>query len=330
MSVSLTFWKMFADQAGTIVESEPLGVYYLTSMFSSIGTIFRDIYRRDWSHWPFLRPNGHILSKECQKMLEDHTILITAFSSDGKLMATGSTDHTVRLWMAETGEQVHTLRSHSDTVQSIAFSPDGRLTASASADNTVILWTTKTGQHLQTLTSHTTSIDAIAVAFSPNSRFLVSVSDAQLSMWAANDSGQWQTMWNLGSLGGDSSEKSRRSTKKVIFTGPIRPNRNTRFHEADYDEGKTLFVHGPNSMFMSESHSTASLCAPSSSGEHPARITSIVLRPNGQLATSVSTDSAVVLWTGDMNGRHQPYDNSARLAVTAFSPDSKVFSFMLR
>lgn len=59
------------------------------------------------------------------------------FSPDGKLLATGSDDMTVKTWKVETGEEVATMTGHADGVTSVAFSPDGKLLASGSFDKTV-------------------------------------------------------------------------------------------------------------------------------------------------------------------------------------------------
>jgi WD40 repeat protein len=79
------------------------------------------------------------------------TILDICLSPDGQLLASASSDRTVRLWNPATGEQVQKLEGHSGLVSAAAFSSDGQLLASASGDRTVRLWNPATGEQVQKL-----------------------------------------------------------------------------------------------------------------------------------------------------------------------------------
>jgi WD40 repeat protein len=74
------------------------------------------------------------------KNLEGHTswVYSVAFSRDGKVVASASSDRMVRLWNTATSAALQTLK-HTSWAMSIAFSRDGKVMGSASSDKTVQL-----------------------------------------------------------------------------------------------------------------------------------------------------------------------------------------------
>jgi hypothetical protein len=102
-------------------------------------------------------------------------VMSVAFSPDGKMLASGSVDNTIKLWRVADGSVITTLSGDSDSVTSIAFSPDGNTLASGSGDNTIKLWRVAGGSLITTLSGHSDKVNS--VVFSPDGKTLVSGSD---------------------------------------------------------------------------------------------------------------------------------------------------------
>jgi WD40 repeat protein len=128
-----------------------------------------------------------------------NTVNSVAFSPDGKILATGSVDGTVRLWnvAAATGRQIRSLRTADPYGPTwVAFSPHGKtlatdsfgfIPATHSSRGTARLWNVATGQQIGQLAKVNSGVDA--VAFSPDGKTL-----------AAGSTDGTARLWNVGYL----------------------------------------------------------------------------------------------------------------------------------
>jgi WD40 repeat protein len=127
-----------------------------------------------------------------------------AFSPNGRILAAGSFDHTIKLWDPQSWALVGTLEGHSAPVTRVAFSHDGEILASGSGrgDLSIKLWNVSTHKLIRTLVGHEHIVNALA--FSPDDGVLVSGSeDHTVRFWEVRTGNQLrvlrgkETIWAL-------------------------------------------------------------------------------------------------------------------------------------
>lgn len=117
-------------------------------------------------------------TNELKHKLHGHSVMTKTarLSPDGKYLASGDREGTIRLWDVSKGEEIGVLKGHKDTVGCLAFHPRDRLLASGAwpHDRRVVIWNLETLKIKQVIDGHQDGIHS--VVFSPDGKTLVSTS----------------------------------------------------------------------------------------------------------------------------------------------------------
>lgn len=220
-----------------------------------------------------------------------------AFSPDGRTLASGSGDYSIKLWDIASGRELRTLTGHSGIVNSVAFAPDGRTLASASHDHTVKLWDVASGQELRTLRGHTEI--ALGVAYSPDGRTLASASaDKSIKLWEIASGREVRT------LTGHSD-----AVHAVAFS----------------PDGETLFSGSDDFSIIFWDVASGRILRKLT--DLPDRAVSIALSPDGRTLASVHPARSIERWDVT-SGRKLPalVGESAYSNCVTFSPDGRTLA----
>jgi len=219
-----------------------------------------------------------------------------AFSPDGKMLATGSIDKTIKLWEAATGRELRTLAGHAGFVQSVVFSPDGKTLASGSWDKTIKLWEVATGRESRTLIGHASLVNS--VAFSGDGKTLASGSgDKTIKLW------DLATGRELRTLNGHSG-----FVQSVVFS----------------PDGKTLASGSYDKTIKLWEVATGREL--STFNGHSALVESVAFSPDGQTLASGSEDKTIKLWEVATGRELRNLNGHSHFFSVVFSPDGRTLA----
>jgi WD40 repeat protein/RecA/RadA recombinase len=243
-------------------------------------------------------------TSQLQMTLSGHTDWLTdvAISDDGKFLATTGYDNSVKLWDAETGQELQTFNDHSRVVNGVAFSPNGQRLASVSDDGFVIVYDLKTGERIAVMNGNDGAIRA--VTFSPDN----------VTIAAANGDGTVR-VWDTD---------ARRSIYRLFGHGaPVK--------DVDFNFDGSLLASagedGRSIIWDMETGGPVYSVDPSDDPDDTLEATGISFSPDGQRIITAYDDGVSRVWDYENEGLlFNLIGHASTVFDAAYSPDGKLMA----
>ncbi|KAH6999495.1 WD40-repeat-containing domain protein [Ilyonectria destructans] len=303
------------------------------------------------------RMDGDAISMCLQRTLEGHEGSIKSVVLSSHYVVSLSSQHSIRIWEAKTGHQLHHITGHAgcgftdnDAPLSVAIHSlvlgDGWL-ASALSDGTVRLWDIKTGQSWHTLQGHAGPV--LSIDFSQSGQYLASASaDKTVRPWNIMHGsltqillGHTDAVLSVGflELNGQLASTSADGTIRLWDTTPRTRPMSLSGSSVNLD---WILEAGGNHEYVRALSADCQRLATAVKGavhiwdlqtsslewtfdHHKQHIKSLAFSPDGQRLASASLDKTVGLWnleTGELLHIIGPHDDI--VSRVAFSPDGKL------
>ncbi len=298
--------------------------------------------------YPPLVPQGEKINdiRELVKNISRNSgVLSVAFSPDGKNLASGSWDSTVRLWDLSSDKEIKRLEGHTNPVTSVAFSPDGKTLASGSYDNSVCLWDLRSGKKIWNKVEHTNGVRSVSI--SPDGKTLASgAGDGTVRLWDLNSGKEIALLEGHTNI---VTSVSFSPDGKALASGSLdgsvhlwdlgSGNEILCLKEYPYPNAITSIAISPDSKTLaSVSYDGSVHLWDHRSGFEIQHLvvegrrvgTSVVFNPDGKILASGSLNQGVRFWDlrrGNESPRLEEYQYSWDITPVAFRPDGKIFAF---
>jgi len=282
-----------------------------------------------------------VLEGRERNRLETHSdaVVSVSLSPDGKTLASGSLDNTIKLWDVTTGKEIRTLKGHSKAVVSVSLSPDGKTLASGSYDKTIKLWDVTTGKEIRTIKGHSKSVRS--VSFSPDGKTLASGSwDNTIKLWDVTTGKEIRTIKGHSSgvlsvsFSPDGKTLASGSEDKTIKLWDVTTGKEIRSLKG-HSSGVLSVSFSPDGKTLASGSQdkTIKLWDVTTGKEirtikgHSSGVWSVSFSPDGKTLASGSEDKTIKLWdvTTGKEIRTIKGHSSGVLSVS-FSPDGKTLA----
>jgi WD40 repeat protein/uncharacterized protein YegL len=276
------------------------------------------------------------LSIDSVQTLKGHSSFVYAvkFSPDGKILASGSWDKTIKTWDPMIGNNIHTMNGHTQGIKSLSFSPDGNLLLSGGRDNKNKLWNVVTGFEVNSFSVDTTTV--YSVAYSPSGNNFISGGWSHAVIYDITGSENVQIMSghtsyiNCVAYSPDGNKIATGSNDRSVIIWDAKTGILERLfwhthaiYAVDFSpDGKILAAGGEENVIQLWDLETGNLIKTLSG--HTYTINGINFSPDGKMLATGSWDKTIKLWDVE-SGKEIKTLYGHELAVTsiAFHPDGR-------